>query len=155
MTYAMQVSWYFSDWRKQKVKDADLVCESTRFDSQMGLFDLIEGGLEFEYFQKLLAEGIWSRQELVALLDVSEKTINRYEKDNKPLTSAMTARLVELGKVFQLGMNTFEDKALLKEWLNSPSIVFNRRKPKELLSNSEGVQMVLDEMNRIEWGVYA
>lgn len=155
MTYAMQVSSYFTDWKKQTVSHADTVCESTRFDSQMELFDLISKGLDFEYFQKLLAEGVWTRQELVALLDVSEKTIMRYEKDNKPLTSAMTARLIDLGKVFHLGMNTFEDKELFKEWLRTPTIVFQRREPAEFLSNSEGVQMVLDELNRIEWGVYA
>ena len=62
---------------------------------------------------------------------------------------------MDFAKVIVAGKEVFEDEALFNEWMQTSCIAFGGKKPNELLSNSEGVQMLLDEIERIEWGVYA
>jgi len=52
-------------------------------------------------------------------------------------------------------LDVFEDKASFDQWLNLNSIALGGRKPKDLLDSTFGVEVVKDELNRIEYGILA
>ena len=64
--------------------------------------------------------------------------------DNK-----MKQRLLEVR-----GIQAFETKDDFYRWFNMPSMALGDKLPADLAKTPEGVQQVLDELTRIEHGVY-
>lgn len=58
-------------------------------------------------------------------------------------------------KVYKRAVEVFggEEKAL--RWMEYPSVALGNIAPLELLNTSAGVQMLLDELGRIEHGIFA
>jgi len=52
------------------------------------------------------------------------------------------------------GIQAFENKDNFHKWLNIPSMALGDKVPVKLIETEEGLQQVLDEIIRIEHGVY-
>jgi len=52
------------------------------------------------------------------------------------------------------GIQAFEKKENFHKWLNMPSNALGDKVPAKLIETEEGLQQVLDELIRIEHGVY-
>ena len=57
-------------------------------------------------------------------------------------------------KVYLRGMEVFEDRELLLAWMTTPNLAFNHQRPLDLLDSLHGTRVVLDELTRIEHGVF-
>ncbi|MDA0748464.1 MAG: DUF2384 domain-containing protein [bacterium] len=88
------------------------------------------------------------------LLSVSERTIQRYSAEEH-FNRTMSEQILQLAKVAARGVEVFEDKARFLAWLNQPSIALANETPIGLLQSRFGAQMVLDELGRMEHGVFA
>lgn len=95
-----------------------------------------------------------SPRELTAYLHISERTLQRYEP-NKKLSPELTDHLVQIAKVYTKTVEVFEDRDNAVEWLKYPSIPLGNVTPLSCLDNSSGFELVMDELNRIDYGVYA
>jgi putative toxin-antitoxin system antitoxin component (TIGR02293 family) len=60
-----------------------------------------------------------------------------------------------IAEVAARGSEVFEDKEKFIGWLNMPSVAFAQKTPLSLLNSKFGVDMVLDELGRIEHGVFS
>ena len=93
-----------------------------------------------------------STSELTKCLHISERTLQRYRK--APLLSpAISDQLFQIAKVYIRSINVFEDIDDALNWLNQVSFSLGNIAPLELLDTSIGIEMVLDEFTRIEYGV--
>ena len=124
-------------------KDAFLLIKSTR------------EGIDYDTFDKLsdrfpLNNSDWSR-----ILNVSERTMQRYKREKKRFDSIHSERLLLIMLLFKKGVDVFGNTDHFIKWLNSESISLGGIKPMNLLDNSFGVNMVKDELLRIEHGVLA
>ncbi|MCB0658821.1 MAG: DUF2384 domain-containing protein, partial [Saprospiraceae bacterium] len=63
--------------------------------------------------------------------------------------------IIQIQMIYQLGLDVFDDQASFDQWLNMKSIALGGRKPKDLLDSSFGIEVVKDELNRIEYGLFA
>jgi uncharacterized protein (DUF2384 family) len=63
-------------------------------------------------------------------------------------------KLKELLKVITLGLDTFGNIYKFKHWLNSPSIALEGKMPIDLLNNSHEIDLVLNELNCIDHGIF-
>ena len=52
------------------------------------------------------------------------------------------------------GIQAFGNKDIFHKWLNIPSIALGDKVPATLIETEEGLEQVLDELIRIEHGVY-
>lgn len=95
-----------------------------------------------------------SGAELATYLHVSERTLQRYASD-KELSPELSDRLVQIAKVYARAVDVFEDEENAVAWLKYPSRALNDTAPIEYLDNSSGIEIVLDELIRIEYGVVA
>jgi putative toxin-antitoxin system antitoxin component (TIGR02293 family) len=57
--------------------------------------------------------------------------------------------------LYEYGIEVFGDRDNFNIWLNSRSIALGGRSPKELLDTKFGIDLVKDELGRIEHGVLA
>lgn len=121
----------------------------------LAIIDAVRTGISFNHFQKIVNDLPFSLAEWANYLQLSERTIQRNQKEKKPFQPIQSERIVELIMLYQYGVEVFGNKENFNVWLNSVSIALGGRTPKELLDTKFGVGMVKDELGRIEHGVLA
>lgn len=92
--------------------------------------------------------------DMAEYLPVSSRTLQRYKPD-QVLTKEISDRLLQIAKVYAIATDVFEDKENAVQWLKQKNIALGNIKPLELLDTHAGVEMVLQELGRIRYGVYA
>ncbi|MBF0352334.1 MAG: DUF2384 domain-containing protein [SAR324 cluster bacterium] len=92
--------------------------------------------------------------ELIQYLHVSERTLQRYSPD-KLLSSAISDHLLQIAKVYSRSLEVFEDAEDASMWLKQVNISLGNVPPMDLVDTISGIEMVLDELTRIEYGVFA
>lgn len=95
-----------------------------------------------------------STRDLVQYLHISERTLQRYE-DNKKLSPELSDHLIQIARVYARAVDVFEDRDTSVKWLKYPSHALGGVTPISCLDNFSGIELVLDELGRIEYGVYA
>ncbi len=121
----------------------------------LAIIDAVRTGISFHEFDKIVRHTPFSLTEWANYLQLSERTIQRNQKEKKPFQPIHSERIVELVMLYEYGVEVFGDKHNFNTWLNSRSIALGGRTPKELLDTKFGVGMVKDELGRIEHGVLA
>jgi len=95
-----------------------------------------------------------SWKQVADLLPVTERTLQRYAA-GQHLNSAVSEQVLHIAQVIAKGTEIFKDKDKLIIWLNTPHTVFYGKTPFTMLSSHFGMELVLEELGRIEFGVYS
>ncbi|MFH0975001.1 MAG: antitoxin Xre/MbcA/ParS toxin-binding domain-containing protein [Spirochaetota bacterium] len=89
--------------------------------------------------------------DIARCLHVSERTLQRYEPD-KVLSPDLSDHVLQITRVYTRCLEVFEDKKDAAQWLKEPCASFGNVPPVELLDTSTGIEMIFDELVRIEYG---
>ena len=95
-----------------------------------------------------------SSAEMSAIMRTSERTLRRYSPKQK-LNAEQSERVIELAKIYSRGEQVFGTLDAFKEWMNGSVMALGNKKPKEFLDTSMGIEMLMDELGRIEHGIFA
>lgn len=149
--FDMALRYNNEDKLERAMKTFDLI-----FSNRLNLSRLINDGVPIRVFDLLKQVMPFSEEEWADFLHVSIRTLqrNRQSKDFhfKPVQSE---RIMELAEVTKFGEEVFESSEKFYSWLNEPSFALGNQRPAELLRNSYGKELVMDELNRIEHGIFA
>lgn len=121
----------------------------------LALIEMVREGVPFASFEKIRDAAPFPLSDWARFLQVSERTIQRNEKQHKPFQPAQSERILEISMLYQYGVEVFGDKENFDIWLVSRSIALGGRSPQDLLDTRLGIGMVRDELGRIEHGVLA
>ncbi len=121
----------------------------------LAIIDAVRTGISFNEFEKIVGNAPFSLAEWANYLQLSERTIQRNQKEKKSFQPIQSERIIELIMLYEYGVDVFGDKDNFNVWLKSKSIALGGRTPKELLDTKFGVGMIKDELGRIEHGVLA
>jgi putative toxin-antitoxin system antitoxin component (TIGR02293 family) len=88
------------------------------------------------------------------LIGVSVRTFQR-QKQTANITFAASENILKLAELYEIGLTTFDhnDESFVS-WLNAPIPALNNDKPIDLLSSNLGIDLVKEELLRIEYGIY-
>ncbi|MEX2572899.1 MAG: antitoxin Xre/MbcA/ParS toxin-binding domain-containing protein [Balneolaceae bacterium] len=129
--------------------------ESSRaVQTRMDLIDLARKGITKRSLRRLSEISSITVKELAELLPISLRQFQRYDEE-KRMKRDVSEHVILIAEVFLKGMDIFDSPEELKLWLKSPLLSFGQRTPFGLLDTSYGVQMVMDELGRMEHGVYS
>ncbi len=95
-----------------------------------------------------------SDAELSAVLHISDRTLRRYSSSQK-LNPEQSERVLELARLYARGADVFEDMESFKLWMESPVGALGNKKPKSFLDTSMGIALLIEELGRIEHGIFA
>lgn len=111
---------------------------------------------DFPYtkFAKIAAKVPFTQKEWAGILHLSEKTLQRYSKDNKSFEGIYVDRILQLEQLIEMGLETFVDADALYRWLKREKKVLGQMLHFESLYSIQGIQDVIDEIGRIQYGVY-
>lgn len=92
--------------------------------------------------------------EITNIIRTSDRTLRRYTAKQK-LNAEQSERVIEVAKLYSRGEEVFGTLDAFKEWMNSTVMALGNKKPKEFLDTSLGIEMLMDELGRIEQGIFA
>ena len=95
-----------------------------------------------------------SSKQVADLLPVTERTLQRYSP-RQHFNRAVSEQVIHIAEVLAKDTEIFEEKSKLLLWLNTPHKVFSGNTPFSLLGSRFGTELVLEELGRIEFGVYS
>lgn len=124
-------------------------------DDDVNLVNMVKEGVSYYHLTKLSDRIQLTLQEWADYLHISERTIQRYKKDNKSFDPIHAERIVAIELLYKKGIGIFEDENNFYTWMNTVNTALGGVKPKDLLDTSFGISMVYDELARIEHGILA
>lgn len=119
------------------------------------LMQWVRGGIDFDMFQTMVSKFPFTSEEWSQFLHLSERTIQRYKKEEKKFDSLQSEKILQISLLYQRGVEIFGDKNNFNSWLSANNIALGNVKPKELLDNAFGIALLEEELTRIEHGVLA
>ena len=123
-----------------------------KFSTTLDLVDLGERGLTKASLLKLASFLELSTAQMAHLLPVTERTIQRYSRTTR-LNRSVSEHILEIAHVAVRGVDVFEDKGRFLAWMGRVNVALGNRKPLDLLASTLGIDLVIDELGRIEHGV--
>lgn len=88
-------------------------------------------------------------------LHISERTMQRYKKENKSFAPIYAERILEITQLYHIGAAIFGNEDLFNQWMNSNNLAIGGEKPKDLLNSISGINLLKDELGRIQHGIFA
>jgi len=114
----------------------------------------IRAGVPKKALDHLAEEIDLSAAEVASIIHTSDRTLRRYTPSQK-LNTEQSERVIELARLYARGADVFETLEQFKIWMASPVGALGGKKPKEFLDTSLGIAMLIEELGRIEHGVFA
>lgn len=125
-----------------------------KISSRMDLIELSKKGITKDALLRLVKYLNLSISQMAELLAIAERTIQRYTL-KKNFNRIVSEQILQITEVAARGTQVFEDKEKFLSWMKQPNKALSNNTPISLLHSRFGIEMVLDELGRIEYGVYS
>jgi putative toxin-antitoxin system antitoxin component (TIGR02293 family) len=86
------------------------------------------------------------------MLNISSKTLDRYRNAEKKLNPASSEMMLKLFSLYKKGEETFGNTDEFQKWIEKPAYGLGYKVPKTLIQTPGGIDLVMDELIRIEYG---
>ena len=116
--------------------------------------DWIRSGLPKKALDHLAGIMGVSDAQIANMLHTSDRTLRRYTPSQK-LNAEQSERIIELARLYARGADVFDGLDTFKTWMVTPVDALGTKKPIELLDTSMGIELLMDELGRIEQGIFA
>jgi uncharacterized protein (DUF2384 family) len=112
---------------------------------------------EFTYrkFKKIADKVPFTQSEWAAILHLSERTLQRYAKNNGSFEGIYTDRILQLHELIDIGLSTFTSPDNFYQWLKKDKLVMGQILNFQSLASSRGIQETIHQLVRIQQGIYA
>ena len=119
------------------------------------IIETVRNGIAFDFFTHLAKLIPFTQEEWSRILHLTERSLQRYKKESKTFDPLQSEKIIQIMLLYKKGISVFGTKALFDQWLESTSTALGHIRPKDLLDSAFGIEMVEDELTRIEHGVLA
>jgi putative toxin-antitoxin system antitoxin component (TIGR02293 family) len=147
---------YINKLDKNKVKPLkkDVTFKEILSDKLL-IIRLIRNCIPYNLFAKIAKNTPFSITDWASFLDLSVKSLQRYKTiKNYRFKPIHSEKIIELYEVTRQGKEVFDTSEQFKLWLNTPNFALGNLMPKDLLKDSYGKELVLDELHRIDYGIF-
>ncbi len=123
--------------------------------NRMLIVHSIRRGLPYELYDLIKERTPFNEEDWAQFLGVSLRTLQRNKtKKDFVFDPIPTEKILELAEVTALGKEVFDTKEQFYLWLNTPNFALGNLQPFELLKDSYGKEMVMNELNKIQYGIF-
>ena len=115
----------------------------------------VRKGIAYSSFSNAIKNVPLTLKEWSEILDLSERTLQRYKKEKRAFDTLQSEKIVQVTLLTRYGREVFGDEKKFNSWLNTENISIGKARPKDLLDSSFGIDLLKDELTRIEHGILA
>jgi putative toxin-antitoxin system antitoxin component (TIGR02293 family) len=137
------------------VEESTLTYGTVNDKDTFRLIDAIRAGINFPDFTSIANKSSFSMNEWSGFLHLSERTMQRYQKEKKTFDALSSEKILEIVLLTRLGNEVFGSNEKFNSWLETNNIALGGKKPKDFLDNTFGIGLLKDELTRIEHGILA
>lgn len=94
----------------------------------------------------------YRREQIAEVFDTSLKTFQRYERESRNLNPQDSEKVLKIQALFDKGAEVFGSLDSFRRWMDKPAFGLGHQVPFSLLHTSGGIDLVMDELVRIEFG---
>lgn len=121
----------------------------------MSLVKMVRNGVGFAAFNKFANKSPFSTNEWSTYLHLSERTMQRYRIEKRTFDPLQSEKIIEIALFYNKGIEVFGSAEKFNSWLETDSLGLGNLKPKMLLDNSFGINLLRDELTALEYGILA
>ena len=147
--YRVPKASYFDIYKGETVK---LVEPPILYESKMEMVELAQEGVKANTIKRLAELLGISIAEAAEFFHFSERTLRDYVKKDKLLDPDSSEKVLKIFSLYLFGYNVLEGSENFIKWLYQPSFGLRDKIPATLLYSSDGIDLVHDELARIEHG---
>lgn len=103
-------------------------------------------------FNDMVAIARYDKDYAADLLDISYKTVTRYQKEEKKFSALQSEYILKTIVLFHKGDKVFGNTDSFSKWLDKPAYGLGNLVPRAVITTVTGINFVIDELNRIEFG---
>lgn len=115
---------------------------------------LIKNGITRKAVDDLIKATGLSLSEISGYMHLTERTLRNYS-ENTRLAPDPSERAMEIALLYEKGREVFGSLEAFKNYMGSPVPALGHAKPKDFLDTSVGIAYLLEELGRIEHGVFS
>jgi putative toxin-antitoxin system antitoxin component (TIGR02293 family) len=119
---------------------------------RIDLMKLSEKGVNKDALLRLAKYLDFSVSQIAELLPVTQRTIQRYSRSHR-FNQVVSEHILQITEVALQGASVFGSRDKFVTWMKSDSPALGNRTPASLLGSRFGVELVLDELGRIQHGI--
>ncbi|PWK18907.1 putative toxin-antitoxin system antitoxin component (TIGR02293 family) [Arcicella aurantiaca] len=97
----------------------------------------------------------FKKEQIATLFNTSAKTITRYTQEGKNLDVVNSEHALKLIALFKKGNEIFSELEAFRKWIMKPAYGLGWEIPAELMETSGGIELIMEELYRIEFGATA
>ena len=116
--------------------------------------NIIRTGIPKQAMTHLMQVADLSLTEMASIIHTSDRTLRRYSPGQK-LSQEQSERMIEMARLYSRGEEVFGSIEKFKDWMDAALLSLGNKRPKEYLDTSLGINMLMDELGRIEHGIFA
>ena len=109
----------------------------------------------YNEFKKVADKTPFTQAEWASILHVSERTLQRYAKNNSSFAPINADRAIQIANLINEGKKTFGKTTLFYQWLKRKPVMLEGSLSFESLTTTHGIQLVLTQLGRIQHGILA
>ena len=122
---------------------------------KMLVIDVINRGIPYSYFNAIQELTPFRLEDWLRFLNISSKTLLRYKQNKQNFKPLQSEKIIEMAEVTHAGLEVFGNMEKFRLWLDTPSFALGSSRPIDLLKDSYGKELVLAELNNINYGILA
>jgi putative toxin-antitoxin system antitoxin component (TIGR02293 family) len=111
-------------------------------------------GIQKSRLLSIARESGLTMKELSSFLRISTRSIQEKES-NQLIAPGASERALYIARLFNSGIKVFGSREKFYRWLNTKNQAMGAEKPVSYLDTFSGIQLVMDELNAIEYGFSA
>lgn len=119
------------------------------------LIAAIREGLTYAVFKQVASIFPFSLQEWSSILHLTERSLQRYKKENRSFDALQSEKILQVLTLYKKGIQVFGTRERFHTWLDLPNLALGGIPPKSLMDSSFGIDLLKDELTRIEHGIFS
>ncbi len=121
------------------------------FNNSYNLFLSARAGINTKVFYDFAEAVKMPEKKLASLINISARTVSNYKEKRKALEPSHSEHLLKLIALYDKGQTIFGSIDELNYWLEKP-FWNSKEKPMDWLNTSGGVDLVIEEIDRLAEG---
>ncbi|MEO7444487.1 MAG: antitoxin Xre-like helix-turn-helix domain-containing protein [Ferruginibacter sp.] len=109
----------------------------------------------YQEFKKISGKAPFTQAEWASLLHVSERTLQRYAKNNGSFAPINAERALQVAQLVEEGKSTFGSADKFYHWLKAGTQMLEGVLNLDSLTTAAGLQLVHTQLQRIQHGILA
>lgn len=107
----------------------------------------------YKKFERIANKAPFTQREWAAILHLSEKTLQRYSKDNKNFEGIYVDRILHIQELVEMGLETFTNPEAFYRWLKKDKPMLGITLHFSDLFTSQGIQEHVNALGRLQHGI--